>query len=82
MVFSGIKRVNIAFMKKVQKSMKKFREILEGFIPKSEKFKHQLGHISYFFSANLSVEKTFVVHKYFLVHVIKTLGYLKFSISS
>ena len=49
MVFSGIKRVNMAFMKKVQNSMTKFREILEGFIPKSEKFKHQLGHISYFF---------------------------------
>ena len=29
--------------------MAKFREILEGFIPKSEKFKHQLGRISYFF---------------------------------
>ena len=61
--------------------MAKFREILEGFIPKSEKFKHQLGHILYF-SANLLVGKTFVVHKYFLAHVIKTLGYLKFSISS
>ena len=48
MVFSGIKWVNIAFIKKVQKSMTKFREILEGFIPKCEKVKHQLGHISYF----------------------------------
>ena len=49
MVFSGIKRVNMAFMKKVQSSMTKFREIIEGFIPKSENFKHQLGRISYFF---------------------------------
>ena len=66
----------MAFMKKVQNSMTKFREILEDFI--------QMRCLSTslvvfcIFSANLLVGNTFVMHKYFLIHAIKILDYLKF----